>query len=88
MNQRPNAIEALNEALRRIHALKKSGVCLPTRWDAYHVVLAYQKELTDACIDRIESGVDEWEEIQREDEQDKQAQDEAYNALRCAGQPR
>ena len=83
-----NAIEALSEALRRIYALQPSGVCLPTRWDAYKAVLAYQKELTDACLDRIEAGVDEWEEMQREAEQDRQAQDEAYHSLRCAGQPR
>lgn len=87
MNQQPNAIEAISEALRRLH-LNIKGDTAAGRWEAIKIVTAYQKELTDACIDRIESGVDEWEEIQREAEQDKQAQDEAYNALRCAGQPR
>lgn len=59
MNQQPNAIEAISEALRRLHLNIKSDIA-----------------------------AGRWEAIQREAEQDKQAQDEAYNALRCAGQPR
>lgn len=66
MNQQPNAIEALSEALRRIYAVQTSGNYPPTKWDAYKAVLAYQQELTDACLDRISEGVDEWEEMQRE----------------------
>ena len=88
MNQQPNAIEALSEALRRIYAAQPSGDYAASKWDAYKAVLAYQQELADACLDRISDGVDEWEEMQREAEQDKQAQDEAYYSLRCAGQPR
>jgi hypothetical protein len=87
MNQQLNAIEALSEAIRRLH-LNIKGDIAAGRWEAIKIVLAYQKELTNACLDRISEGVDEWEEMQREAEQDKQAQDEAYHSLRCAGQPR
>ena len=87
MNQKPNAIEVLSEALRRLR-LDIKGDIAAGRWEAIKIVTAYQKELTDACLERISEGVDEWEEMQREAEQDKQAQDEAYHSLRCAGQPR
>lgn len=66
MNQQPNAIEALSEALRRIYTLQPSGDYTASKWDAYKAVLAYQQELTDACIDRISEGVDVWEEMQHE----------------------
>lgn len=65
MNQQPNAIEALSEALRRIYAAQPSGDYAASKWDAYKAVLAYQQELADACLDRISDGVDEWEEMQR-----------------------
>jgi len=66
---RPNAIEALSEALRRIYAVQTNGNCPPTRWDAYNAVRAYQQELTDACLNRISEGVDEWEEMQNDADQ-------------------
>ena len=64
MNQQLNAIEALSEAIRRLH-LNIKGDIAAGRWEAIKIVLAYQKELTDACLDRISDGVDEWEEMQR-----------------------
>ncbi len=64
MNQQLNAIEALSEAIRRLH-LNIKGDIAAGRWEAIKIVLAYQKELTNACLDRISEGVDEWEEMQR-----------------------
>ena len=67
--EKVNAIQALSEALRRIYALQPSGDYTASKWDAYKAVLAYQQELTDACLDRISEGVDEWEEIQNDDDE-------------------
>ena len=78
MNQKPNAIEALNEALRRIYALQPSGDYTASKWDAYKAVLVYQKELTDACLDRLDAGVDEWDNMKREAEAEAESDADNY----------
>jgi hypothetical protein len=78
--QMPNAIQALSEALRRIYAVQTNGNYPLTKWDAYNAILAYKQELTDACLDRISEGVDEWQEMQNDDDQPTDAEVDASDA--------
>jgi len=78
--EKVNAIQALSEALRRIYATTPSGDYVNSKWDAYKAVLAYQQELTDACLARIIEGVDEWEEMQNDDDQPTDAEVDASDA--------